>query len=84
MIANLTVTASGLAGGAFGAWGGAALGGAVGNAPGAVIGGIVGGTLGSAGLSIGTHLLIDNFTESDAEKCVQLSKKNLKNYLSII
>ena len=68
MIANLTVTASGLAGGAFGAWGGAALGGAVGNAPGAVIGGIVGGTLGSAGLSIGTHLLIDNFTESDAEK----------------
>ena len=44
------------------------MGAAIGNAPGAAIGGVVGGALGGVGASIGTHLLIDNFTESDAEK----------------
>ena len=44
------------------------MGAAIGNAPGAAIGGVVGGVIGGAGASIGTHLLIDNFTESDAEK----------------
>ena len=68
LIANLTVSASGLAGGLLGAWGGATVGAAIGNAPGAAIGGVVGGVIGGAGASIGTHLLIDNFTESDAEK----------------
>lgn len=68
LIANLTVSASGVAGGLLGAWGGATVGAAIGNAPGAVIGGVVGGAIGGAGASIGTHLLIDNFTESDAEK----------------
>lgn len=72
MIANITVTASGLAGATAGAIGGAAIGTAINPGVGSTVGGIVGGILGGSGTSIGAKLLIDNFTESDAEKMCKI------------
>lgn len=72
MIANITVTASGLAGSVGGAAGGAAIGTAINPGIGSAVGGVVGGIIGGSGSSIGAKLLIDNFTESDAEKMCKI------------
>ncbi len=78
LIINLTVGASGMAGGAAGAAGGAAIGSAIAPGAGSVVGGIVGGLLGFTGASIGAELLIDNFTESDAEKMYSIIQDEFK------
>lgn len=67
LLANVTVAASGLAGASIGAAGGAAIG-SLFPGPGTTIGGVIGSILGGTGAAIGSKMLIDNFTESDAEK----------------
>lgn len=72
LMANITIGASGLVGTTAGALGGAAIGSGIAPGIGTTIGGIVGGIIVGTGASIGAELLIDNFTESDAEKMCKI------------
>ena len=80
---NVTVTASGVAGGTVGWIGGAAVGAKVGarvaGVPGATVGGFIGGLLGSLGIgtvaSKGAAAVLDEFIEDDAKEMMAIMKK---------